>query len=225
MSVHPAKTQIRLGIRPGWSESSLFAQLVVKDPSFLHVDSEDWSDWADAQAVLSLHWAHSHIVSFVMSQLIWCSSIPLKFVLITAKSLISLLALTTKPTTEVLRNISTSHKTWAATWQNQQNEYAPSEDSDQPHEESLSAWRKLGSLATHWVHNEDSDAQADLSLHWAHTHCVGFDMSWLTSISNAWGCNSHLQETAVDCMDRHKSVWPNLVKLLQKFRIFVGLGE
>ena len=24
-------------------------------------------------------------------------------------------------------------------------------------ESSLSAWRKLGSLATHWVHNEDSD--------------------------------------------------------------------
>ena len=36
----------------------------------------------------------------------------------------------------------------------------------------LSAWRKLGSLATHWAHSEDwsdmADAQADLSLHWAH---------------------------------------------------------
>ena len=45
---------------------------------------------------------------------------------------------------------------WAATWQNQQSECAPSEDSDQPgrirpgwSESSLSAWRKLGSLATH----------------------------------------------------------------------------
>ena len=56
---------------------------------------------------------------------------------------------------------------WAATWQNQQNECAPSEDSDQPRhppslislgirpvwsESSLSAWRKLGSLATQKAH-------------------------------------------------------------------------
>ena len=41
MSVRPAKTQISLGIRPVWSESSLSAQWVAKDPSFLHADSED----------------------------------------------------------------------------------------------------------------------------------------------------------------------------------------
>ena len=29
-----------------------------KDPSFLHADSEDWSDWADAHADLSLCWVH-----------------------------------------------------------------------------------------------------------------------------------------------------------------------
>ena len=58
MSVRQAKTQISLGIRPVWSESSLFAQWVAKDPSFLHADSEDWSDWVDAQADLSLRWAH-----------------------------------------------------------------------------------------------------------------------------------------------------------------------
>ena len=37
---------------------------------------------------------------------------------------------------------------------------------------SLSAWRKLGSLATHWAHSEDwsdwADAQANLSLRLAH---------------------------------------------------------
>ena len=49
------------------------------------------SDWADAQADLSLHWAHTHFVGFVWS------------------------------------------------------------------ESSLSAWRKLGSLATHWAHSEDAD--------------------------------------------------------------------
>ena len=36
---------------------------------------------------------------------------------------------------------------------------APSEDSDQPGHppSSPSAWRNLGSLATHWAHSEDSD--------------------------------------------------------------------
>ena len=79
---------------------------------------------------------------------------------------------------------------WAATWQNQQNGCASSEDSDQPgHPPSLirvfavrmkkhwalsyplSAQRRLWS---YWA-----DSQADLSLRWAHTHFVGFVMSWL----------------------------------------------
>ena len=41
MSVRLTKTQISLGIRPVWSESSLCAQRVAKDPSVLHADSED----------------------------------------------------------------------------------------------------------------------------------------------------------------------------------------
>ena len=41
MTVRPAKTQISLDIRPVWSESSLCAQWLAKDPSFLHADSED----------------------------------------------------------------------------------------------------------------------------------------------------------------------------------------
>ena len=41
MSVRPAKTQICLGICTVWSESSLFAQCVAKDPRFLHADSKD----------------------------------------------------------------------------------------------------------------------------------------------------------------------------------------
>ena len=63
MSVHLAKTQISLGIRPVWSETSLCAQWVAKDPNFFHADSED-SDQTG-----SLHWVHSHFVSFVMSWL------------------------------------------------------------------------------------------------------------------------------------------------------------
>ena len=42
---------------------------VAKDPSFLHADSEDFEDWADAKADLSLRWAHRHLVVFVMSRL------------------------------------------------------------------------------------------------------------------------------------------------------------
>ena len=41
MNVRPAKTQINMDIRPVWSESSLCAQSVAKDPRFLHADSED----------------------------------------------------------------------------------------------------------------------------------------------------------------------------------------
>ena len=39
-------------------QSLLCTQWVAQDPSFLHVDSKDWSDWSDAQADLSLRWAH-----------------------------------------------------------------------------------------------------------------------------------------------------------------------
>ena len=76
MHVRPAKTEISLGIRPVWSESLLCAQWVAKDPKFLHADNEDWSvwaDWANAQADLSLRWAHTHFVGFVMSRLTWSS--------------------------------------------------------------------------------------------------------------------------------------------------------
>ena len=77
------------------------------------------------------------------------------------------------------------NKIWAASWQNQQNDCAPSKDSDQPgHPPSLirvfavhmkkawvlgyplSAQRRLWSS---WM-----DAQADLSLHWVHSQFVGF---------------------------------------------------
>ena len=67
--VRPAKTQISLGFRPVWSESLLYTQWVATDPSFLHADSEDWSVWVDAHADLSLRWAHTHFVGFVISWL------------------------------------------------------------------------------------------------------------------------------------------------------------
>ena len=75
MSVRPSKTQISLGICPVWSESWHCAQWVAKDQSFLHADSKDWSVWADAQADLSLPWAHTHFVGFVMLWLNYWSGV------------------------------------------------------------------------------------------------------------------------------------------------------
>ena len=56
--VRPAKTQISLSIRPVWSESSLSAWRKLWSIATHWVHSEDWSDWADGQADLSLRWAH-----------------------------------------------------------------------------------------------------------------------------------------------------------------------
>ena len=56
--VRPAKTQISLGIRPVWS---VFAVCMKKSWVLnypLSAQRRLWSDWADAQADLSLRWAH-----------------------------------------------------------------------------------------------------------------------------------------------------------------------
>ena len=79
---------------------------------------------------------------------------------------------------------------WAATWQNRQNECAPSEDSDQPGHPSSptrvfavrmkKAWILSYPLSAQRIPWSDwADAQADLSLRWAHSHFVGFFMSQL----------------------------------------------
>ena len=56
--MRPAKTQISLGIRPVWSESSLSAWRKPGPLATLWSHSRLWSDWADSQADLSLGWAH-----------------------------------------------------------------------------------------------------------------------------------------------------------------------
>ena len=60
MTVHPGKTQISLGIRPVWSESSLCTQWIAKDPSFLHADSEDSDQTGRIQAEASVWPSASH---------------------------------------------------------------------------------------------------------------------------------------------------------------------
>ena len=57
--VRPTKTQVNLGICPVWSESSLLAWRSIGSLATHWAYSEDWSDWVDAQADLSLCWAHS----------------------------------------------------------------------------------------------------------------------------------------------------------------------
>ena len=62
-----------LGIRLVWSESLLSAWRklgYLRHP--LSAQRRLWSDWADAQADLSLRWAHSHFVCFVMRRLLCC---------------------------------------------------------------------------------------------------------------------------------------------------------
>ena len=51
-------------------------------------------------------------------------------------------------------------------------------------ESSLSAWRKLGSLATHWVHSEDSDQPGQMPrLIWVFAGCtvIMLVLSWGSS--------------------------------------------
>ena len=63
-------------LRSAWAsaqsdQSSLCAQWVAKGPRFLH---------ADAQADLSLRWAYTHFVGFVMSRLKWTKPLHQSFV-------------------------------------------------------------------------------------------------------------------------------------------------
>ena len=65
--VHPEKTLISLSIHPVWSVSSLFAWRKLGSLATHWVHSEDWSDWADAQADLSLRWAHRSFCLFCLA--------------------------------------------------------------------------------------------------------------------------------------------------------------
>ena len=58
LHVRPEKTQVSLGIRPVWSESSLSTWRKLGALSTHWAHSELWSDWADAQADLSLRRVH-----------------------------------------------------------------------------------------------------------------------------------------------------------------------
>ena len=71
MTVCPAKTQIGLGIRPVWPESSLCAQWVANDPHILHADSEDSDQPGRMARLIWVFAGRSHFVCFVIRRLIY----------------------------------------------------------------------------------------------------------------------------------------------------------
>ena len=84
---------------------------------------------------------------------------------------------------------------WASSWQNQQSDCAPSEDSVQPGHPPIlirvfvvcsmsSQVPELSSCGQRRLWLDWVDAQTDLSLRWAHSHSVGFVMSRLIYILN-----------------------------------------
>ena len=101
-------------------------------------------------------------------------------------------------------------------WQNQQNKCAPSEDSDHPwYPPSLirvfavrmkKPWvlsYPLSAQQTLWL--DWTDAQADLSLRWAHAHFVGFVMSQLILLCRH--CRSW-SETMFCASDKEFTLYP-----------------
>ena len=89
----------------------------------------------------------------------------------------------------------------AASWQNQQNgicaqrRLRSSWASAQSDQSSLSAWRKLGSLANHWAHSEDSYQTGPISrLIWVIAgrtcHFVGFVVRRLIILFSLQNCIS-----------------------------------
>ena len=166
----PAKTQISLGIHPVWSESSMSAWRKCGSLTTYKAHSEE----SDQTGQLpSLVWAFTgrlcHFVGFVM-RLLKCYNPCYAVVLL-----------------KFLK--------WATTWQNQQNECAPSEDSDQPgHPPSLirifaTRMKKAWSLATHWAHSEDYIRLGG---------CPGWSESSLGAQSLYWFCHVSAQITAAD---------------------------
>ena len=76
--VHPAKTQISLGICLVWSESSRCAQWKGKDLKVSSCRQQRlWSEWADAQADLSQRWPHMSFCWFCHVQAHFIKSISL----------------------------------------------------------------------------------------------------------------------------------------------------
>ena len=101
----------------------------------------------------------------------------------------------------IIRSVFFSRNIWATTRQNQHSSCASSEDADQPgHPIRAFAVRMKKPLVLSYplsaqrrLWSDWADVQADLSLRWAHTHFVGFDMSRLISeMHQCSGSHKHI---------------------------------
>ena len=180
VSMRPAKTQINLGVRPVWSESSLSAWRKSGSLATHLTQSED-SDQTGR-----------------MPRLIW----------VFAGRTVTLLVLTCRDSFNEFSNLTyvkpkKISSRWCQTfyacsfWPIRKNANEPPHDKINKmnvrptksqislgirpvwSESSLSALRKLGSLATHWAHSEDTDQTGRMSrLIWVFAgrtwHFVGF---------------------------------------------------
>ena len=153
--LHTVKTQFSLGIQS--DQSPLCAQWVAKDPNLLQADSKESEQTGWMPRLIRVFTGHTdHFAGFV--------KIGLKF----------------------QQNILKQWCWWFEPWHDKTNKMSVRPVKTQISlgirpvwsEPLLSAWRKLGSLATHWAHSEDSDQTGRLPrlicLRWAHTHFVGF---------------------------------------------------
>ena len=123
---------------------------------------------------------------------------------------------------------------WASAWQNLQNGICAQRRlrsawaSAQYDQSSLSAWRKFGFLATHWVHSKDSDQTGQMPrLIWvfAGRTCrfVGFVMCWLIYVLN--NNQKSLNEVLLICTNNkcfHEEIELIWISLLSRALRLVG---
>ena len=184
--VRPVKTQINLGIGSVWS---VFA-VRMKKAYPLSVQRRLISlggcpGWSESSLGAQSFCCFCHEVAHIINVCLWFSD----------SFFTKCIGYNTNYWCNYIGKSDGHQYKWAATWQNQQSECAPSKDSDQPgHLPSLirvfavrlmGSYRpKLSSCGQRRLWSDWVDAQADLNLRWAHTYFVGFVMSRLISYCN-----------------------------------------
>ena len=180
MAVRPAKTQTSLGIHSVWS---VFA-VHMKKPWILSYPLSTqwrlWSDWADAKAALSLRWAHTHFVGFVMLWLVWSWYFLYLYMHASPYIRVPCLKFVIGQCVSNMSRSTTNPTKWPV-----------SKHSDKPgHPPVWSVFTLC--MKKHWIlsypystwhgfWSEGVKAQADLSLHWVNRWFVGLILSRLVS--------------------------------------------
>ena len=212
--VRPAKSQISMGIRPVWSEPSLYALWIAKDPGFLYADSEDSDQTGRMPRLLRVFSGHTgHFVVFVMQ---WFGSIFYNDFVNACNPFSPFSPIKCKTMLSIYLYEPQHDKTNKMTW-------APSEDSDQPgHPPGLiraftvhsknSQGPKVSSCGQRRLWSDWVDAQANLSLCLAHRSFCWFchgQADIFFSIIWAWSCEnvSYAIYEQQRCRSACASVW------------------